>query len=129
MSCIDTDMGGPDPPRGMASRQAPSSTTNVSSTSRGNADSSSTSTVEVKCRCGIQACERTTVKEGPNKGRRFWSCTNTGSAKCDFFEWLDGPSTGGAVGRSTRVREKRPAPEKTVNLFSVSWQHSLRLCH
>ncbi|CAK5281387.1 unnamed protein product [Mycena citricolor] len=40
-----------------------------------------------KCKCGEEAVQRTVVKEGDNKGRKFWNC---GSAQdCDFFEWDD----------------------------------------
>ena len=44
-----------------------------------------------QCRCNMPASERTVVKEGANKGRRFWTCANSG--KCGFFEWMDGPSS------------------------------------
>ncbi|EJD03211.1 prokaryotic type I DNA topoisomerase [Fomitiporia mediterranea MF3/22] len=45
----------------------------------------------VQCQCGVQAGERTVVKEGPNKGRRFRKCGK--GDECGFFEWIDGPLT------------------------------------
>lgn len=40
----------------------------------------------VKCRCGIEAVERITKKEGPNNGRKFYSCVQR---QCNFFQWKD----------------------------------------
>lgn len=67
----------------------------------------STGSVEVKCRCNVPAGERTVVKEGPNKGRRFWTCSNSG--QCDFFEWMDGPSSGSSLLRDASLNT---APKK-----------------
>lgn len=67
----------------------------------------STGSVEVKCRCNMPAGERTVVKEGPNKGRRFWTCSNSG--QCDFFEWMDGPSSGSSLLRDASLKT---APKK-----------------
>lgn len=51
---------------------------------------SSTNSTGIKCQCDIPAGERTVVKEGANKGRKFWKCGN--GDQCNFFEWMDGPS-------------------------------------
>jgi hypothetical protein len=40
----------------------------------------------VKCYCGIEAVERVTKKEGPNNGRKFYSCVRR---QCNFFQWTD----------------------------------------
>ena len=53
------------------------------------ADASANS-VGVKCTCDAPAAERMVVKEGANKGRRFWKCGN--GDQCNFFEWMDCPS-------------------------------------
>lgn len=40
----------------------------------------------------MTAVEKTVSKEGPNKGRTFWTCPNSEHARCQFFEWGDGIS-------------------------------------
>jgi hypothetical protein len=39
-----------------------------------------------ECHCGTEAKRLTVRKEGPNKGRMFYSCSQE-SDKCKFFEW------------------------------------------
>ena len=68
--------------RKTATRPKPANATPLSDTSA--------NSVGVKCRCDAPAAERTVVKEGANKGRRFWKCGN--GDQCNFFEWMDGPS-------------------------------------
>ncbi|XP_041777511.1 DNA topoisomerase 3-alpha [Anopheles merus] len=43
---------------------------------------------EVMCRCGTPASRFTVKKDGPNKGRPFFSCPNQASS-CGFFKWGD----------------------------------------
>lgn len=38
------------------------------------------------CACGNEAIRRTVVKDGDNRGRKFWKC-ETGD--CKFFQWAD----------------------------------------
>ncbi|VDC07578.1 unnamed protein product [Peniophora sp. CBMAI 1063] len=45
-----------------------------------------------RCDCDLTAVRKTTQKEGPNKGRDFWACPSSQSAKCGFFEWADEPA-------------------------------------
>ncbi|KAJ1988705.1 DNA topoisomerase 3-alpha [Coemansia sp. RSA 1358] len=45
------------------------------------------------CVCGIVSVQRVTVKEGPNKGRSFFVCSKPQDVRCDFFQWVDQPST------------------------------------
>ncbi|XP_054743082.1 DNA topoisomerase 3-alpha isoform X1 [Anastrepha obliqua] len=40
----------------------------------------------VKCNCGIPALTLIVRKEGPNKGRPFYTCSNR-EASCTFFKW------------------------------------------
>lgn len=48
------------------------------------------------CECGVPAAQFTVKKDGPNKGRQFWTCAN--NKRCKYFEFVDGPSnTGGAL--------------------------------
>ncbi|XP_076680508.1 topoisomerase 3-alpha isoform X1 [Andrena cerasifolii] len=55
----------------------------AASNSWGNADSS------IKCLCNEQAKERTVLKDGPNKGRLFYSCPKGMHESCKFFQWGD----------------------------------------
>ncbi|KAN0061763.1 DNA topoisomerase [Thecaphora frezii] len=70
-----------------------------------------------KCNCGLPAVERTVVKEGANKGRKFWCCSKrSDDGRCDFFEWSDGPSNascggGGGPGRLTPAKRAQPLSE------------------
>jgi DNA topoisomerase-3 len=48
------------------------------------------------CACGKAAVQLTVVKEGNNKGRKFWRCSQ--DQECKFFEWGDEPPKGGQSG-------------------------------
>ncbi|WKY00951.1 hypothetical protein Q1695_015171 [Nippostrongylus brasiliensis] len=43
-----------------------------------------------QCACGVAAVQRTVQKDGPNKGKKFWTCSKPMGQpdKCNFFEWL-----------------------------------------
>ncbi|XP_061196236.1 protein ZGRF1-like [Saccostrea echinata] len=41
------------------------------------------------CHCGVSSKLIQVRKEGPNKGRYFYSCTNPVSQRCKFFQWAD----------------------------------------
>ena len=43
---------------------------------------------------------KTVNKDGPNKGKMFWSCSKMfgDSGKCDFFEWADDSGSGSSGG-------------------------------
>ncbi len=66
--------------------------------------------VTVVCNCGNEAVLRTVQKEGPNKGKEFYTCSKPRDEQCRFFEWGDSvPSTnvrttasGGVVPRRGR---------------------------
>ncbi|KDN42125.1 hypothetical protein RSAG8_06983, partial [Rhizoctonia solani AG-8 WAC10335] len=67
------------------------------------------------CQCGEPAGERTVTKEGPNKGRKFFTCGK--ERTCDFFEWFDGPSNpseGGFSGSIQKPRSTIPAKRKSA---------------
>jgi hypothetical protein len=38
------------------------------------------------CSCGTSSTSKTTLKDGPNKDRKFWVCSDS---QCKFFEWRD----------------------------------------
>ncbi|KAH7341007.1 DNA topoisomerase [Rhizoctonia solani] len=64
---------------------------------------------DVVCQCGETAGERTVMKEGPNKGRKFFTCGK--DRTCDFFEWFDSsskPSEGGFSGSVQKPRSTVP---------------------
>lgn len=47
----------------------------------------------VKCLCGLPAISFVVKKEGPTKGRQFFSCPKRRDEQCDFFQWLlEGPA-------------------------------------
>ena len=46
----------------------------------------------IQCQCERPAAFLTVQKNGPNKGRQFYSCPNR---TCNFFQWADEPSTSG----------------------------------
>ncbi|KAJ7594504.1 DNA topoisomerase [Mycena floridula] len=51
-----------------------------------------------RCGCDLTAILLTCTKENSNKGRKFWTCPNSQSAKCKFFQWDDEtPSVAGTV--------------------------------
>ena len=49
--------------------------------------------------------QRTVSREGINQGRKFWTCPNSESARCGYFEWDDDTGQGtsglGEGGRQT----------------------------
>ena len=82
---------------------------------------------EKSCTCGDPAVTMTVKKDGPNKGRLFWTCSKPFNQKCNLFEWADdssggngGGSGGGGwegggggegFGGATQNPRKRPAPD------------------
>ncbi|KAH7103848.1 prokaryotic type I DNA topoisomerase [Auriculariales sp. MPI-PUGE-AT-0066] len=48
------------------------------------------------CGCDLTAVSRTVGKDGPTKGRKFWSCPNAEGARCGFFVWDEADSAEGA---------------------------------
>ncbi|KAJ1942682.1 DNA topoisomerase 3-alpha [Kickxella alabastrina] len=43
------------------------------------------------CKCSTISVQRTTTKEGANKGRTFFVCSKPQDTRCDFFQWTDQP--------------------------------------
>ena len=56
---------------------------------RGGAAASAMGVSMVMCRCEEEAVLRTVQKEGPNKGRQFYTCSKPREQQCQFFEWSD----------------------------------------
>ncbi|KAI9276660.1 DNA topoisomerase [Phascolomyces articulosus] len=41
------------------------------------------------CECGLSAVERTVIKDGANKGRKFHTCSKPQNEQCGYFNFLD----------------------------------------
>ena len=41
-----------------------------------------------KCQCELIAAKKRVSKDGPTKGRYFWTCTKTANS-CRFFQWAE----------------------------------------
>ncbi|XP_069123502.1 DNA topoisomerase 3-alpha-like [Argopecten irradians] len=61
---------------------------NTNTSGRGNFQSGTSGGGE-ECNCGNQAKKLTVQKEGPNKGRQFFSCNKPRGEGCNFFQWAD----------------------------------------
>ncbi|XP_068706006.1 5'-3' DNA helicase ZGRF1-like isoform X2 [Montipora foliosa] len=62
-----------------------------------------------------QARLRAVRKEGPNKGRLFYSCPETGQAQCKFFKWVDEYQASDANGpRETAHKMMLSSPENLM---------------
>lgn len=44
---------------------------------------------EIMCKCNQAAVTRTVQKDGPNKGRTFYTCGKPREQQCGFFQWAD----------------------------------------
>lgn len=53
----------------------------------------------VMCGCGEPSKLLTVSKEGPNKGRKFHSCSKPRDSGCGFFQWADQPGSGSSSGQ------------------------------
>ena len=89
-------------------------------------DSNSDSRQTIVCNCGTEAVQRTVQKEGPNKGRQFFTCSKPRDDQCGFFEWADNvPScyvkqTRGRGGSRGRGRGRGRGGAKSTELQSSS---------
>lgn len=88
-------------------------------------DSNSDNRQTIVCNCGTEAVQRTVQKEGPNKGRQFFTCCKPRDDQCGFFEWADNvPSCyvkqtrGGSRGRG-RGRGRGGAKSTELQSFST----------
>ncbi|KNC82673.1 hypothetical protein SARC_05050 [Sphaeroforma arctica JP610] len=72
---------------------------NDNSNMQGNYNTAASSTAP-ECKCFVSTAERTVQKEGPNKGKRFWTCPFGPSRGCGFFEWVNPEAGAGMDGGS-----------------------------
>lgn len=75
------------------------------------------------CDCGQACAERSVTKEGPNVGRKFFTCL---SKQCQFFQWHDASSTsqnensnGVAFGFGVNVAPKTTKPKCQCDLYAT----------
>ncbi|KAJ8345175.1 hypothetical protein SKAU_G00293680 [Synaphobranchus kaupii] len=73
------------------------------------------------CNCNEPAVTRTVMKDGPNKGRKFHTCSRPQDQQCGFFQWADEndppvPAGGfrGGAGGATGRKKGRAVPNKTT---------------
>lgn len=45
--------------------------------------------IGLMCNCELNTILRDVKKEGPNKGRQFYTCSNIYDKKCNYFMWKD----------------------------------------
>jgi GRF zinc finger len=61
------------------------------------------------------------VKEGANKGRKFWKCSKSEESQCKFFEWDDQPPamgpTFGSSGRQVSAQAPGAAASATGECY------------
>ncbi|CAG8536687.1 28583_t:CDS:2, partial [Racocetra persica] len=69
------------------------------------------------CKCGKNATHYETKKEGPNKGRWFYSCP---LRKCGFFLWDNSSSSSNTSGTAVQTVPSAPKPQKTINISSTN---------
>ncbi|KAL9917189.1 topoisomerase 3-alpha isoform 2-T2 [Glossina fuscipes fuscipes] len=77
--------------------------------SNGNLEDSNSSTLtdniavnlpKIDCHCHKSSSSLTVRKEGPNKGRRFYTCSNRNKS-CDFFKWADDLPSSSSLGEKS----------------------------
>ena len=93
--------------------------------SQARSGSNSDSRQTIVCNCGTEAVQRTVQKEGPNKGRQFFTCCKPRDDQCGFFEWADNvplcyvkQTRGGSRGRG-RGRGRGGAKSTQLQNFST----------
>uniref|UniRef100_H2Z239 DNA topoisomerase n=1 Tax=Ciona savignyi TaxID=51511 RepID=H2Z239_CIOSA len=67
------------------------------------------------CKCNIQAVQRTVQKDGPNKGRVFYTCDKPRAEQCGFFEWEDAVPGSLVFGRHNTTPSYRLAQPSQYN--------------
>ncbi|XP_062607419.1 DNA topoisomerase 3-alpha-like, partial [Saccostrea cucullata] len=72
----------------------------------------------VNCNCGKPAKMLTVNKDGPNKGRTFYACTNPRDQSCNFFQWGDEITEAGNNRTAPPFRSDAPSSQR-VPLVTV----------
>ena len=64
------------------------------------------------CTCGLPTILREVKKDGPNKGKTFYTCSNNYAEKCNCFMWKD--ESDRKMGKKMEIKKAQaPAPEPT----------------
>lgn len=80
--------------------------------------SSTLASNEVQCECGQEAKRNQVFKDGPNKGRFFYTCPKlSGRTRCKFFAWAD---EGTDAGQQQQQQQQRVAQGPTGDLAGQS---------
>uniref|UniRef100_A0AAY4BQY9 DNA topoisomerase n=1 Tax=Denticeps clupeoides TaxID=299321 RepID=A0AAY4BQY9_9TELE len=85
---------------------------------------------DVQCNCNEPAISRTVNKDGPNKGRMFYTCGKPREQQCGFFQWVDEnvPPGESAFNGEGGKRGKKPGP--TSNKAPAAKKpRSCGICH
>ncbi|XP_017884787.1 DNA topoisomerase 3-alpha [Ceratina calcarata] len=72
----------------------------------------------VMCNCHEAANQFTVRKEGPNQGRRFYTCSKPRGTGCDFFLWADDSQN--AQSNTTRDLNRTAAPSFNAGPSSIA---------
>ncbi|TSK31307.1 DNA topoisomerase 3-alpha [Bagarius yarrelli] len=88
---------------------------------------------ESMCNCNEPAVTRTVMKDGPNKGRVFLTCSKPRDQQCGFFQWVDENVAPAAV-RNVRGNNSKYASGKKKETSSSKASASKRprtcgICH
>jgi len=94
-------------PRMLSTRPNRSGTSHRVQSSNHSQSSGYSSSQAVTCSCNNEAVELVVRKEGPNKGRSFYKCSDS---TCNFFQWSDGP---------------QPQPKRSVTICPQPTAHLL----
>jgi len=84
-----------------------------------------------KCKCNEDGNLLTTTKEGPNKGRKFWTCAKgKDNGSCGFFEWDDEPPRNPASGTASRSSSMNTAnAQATGSATDVCFKVRMKSSH
>ncbi|PWN47952.1 prokaryotic type I DNA topoisomerase [Violaceomyces palustris] len=83
------------------------------------------------CHCGNPTVERTVVKDGPNKGRKFWRCPKPmGEGDCNFFAWAD-ENAGGSVPQKRSLPDgpETGSHHRYLNQFARDGRNEIERCN
>ncbi|XP_058819738.1 DNA topoisomerase 3-alpha-like [Topomyia yanbarensis] len=81
---------------------------------------------QVMCRCPLPTKEFTVKKEGPNKGRPFFTCSKPQNEQCGFFQWADENTAPQTASGSSWGTQPRPPPSGNSSFVgnSSEWGRS-----
>src|SRR3989338_7174839 len=78
-----------------------------------------------KCDCGEDAVSQIVRKEGPNKGRSFYSCP---SRSCKFFKWSTAPVAADTSSTTTKTSNSSLATKSLSGVNNNNWKTQSKDC-